>query len=112
VDKPVGGPGEQPATTLYRAVGLDELEHIRATSALSAGPGSLNGKWFAEEIEHAVRWGELLHGPGNYGIVKVEVPGAVANNLFRIEKLDGIGLARYVEADQLADLRVVGEVGD
>lgn len=110
--KPVGGLEEQPATTLYRAVGRDELEHIRATGALSAGPLSLSGKWFAEEIAHATKWGELLHGTGNYEIVVVEMPSAVARTLFRIEKLDGIGPARYVEAEQLADVRVMGELGD
>ncbi len=72
----------------------------------------MNGKWFAEDMAHAIRWGELLHGSGNYGIVKVEVPGVVASKLFRIEKLDGIGPARYVEADQLTHVRVAGEVGD
>jgi len=112
VDTFAGGPEEYSATLLYRAVSRDELEHIRATGKLSAGPGSLNGKWFAEQIEHAARWGELLHWAGNYGIVKVAVPEEIARTLFRIEKLDGIGPARYVQADQLVYVRVIGEVGE
>lgn len=72
----------------------------------------MGGKWCAEQIGHAAQWGKLLHGAGNFGIMKVEVPGDVARTLFRIEKLDGIGPARYVEADQLARVRVIGEVGE
>ncbi len=112
METPAGGPEEYSAILLYRAVSRYELEHVRATGKLSAGPGSLNGKWFAEQIEHAARWGELLHGAGNYEIVKVAVPGGVALMLFRIEKLDGIGPARYVEADQLDDVRVIAEIGE
>lgn len=111
MDTKFGDAGEPVATSLYRAVGLAELEHIREVSRLSAGRGSLSGKWFAEELTHAVRWGELLEGPGNYAIVKVELPSVIADTLFRIERLDGIGPARYVEAAQLAYVLVTGEVG-
>lgn len=106
----LGEAGEPIFITLYRAVGLAELTDIRATSRLSAGRGSLSGKWFAEELKHAAQWGELLEGPGNYAIVKVVLPSFIAGILFRIERLDGIGPARYVEADQLIYVQVTEEM--
>lgn len=97
---------------MFRAVGVNELAQIRATGQFEAGPRSMSGKWFAETSEHAARWGKLLEGAGNYIVVEAEVTSYIADALFRIVRLDGIGPAMYVEADQLHEVRVVGEVGE
>jgi hypothetical protein len=103
---------EWGVTTLFRAVGFKEIEQIRTTGRLETVSWSLSGKSFAETPEHATRWGELLEGHGKYIVVKAELSSEVADTLFRIERLDGIGPARYVEADQLDKVRLVGEVGE
>lgn len=88
---------------MYRAVSLDELWHIKQTGGLASGPGSLSDKWFAERREHAVRWGELLNGPGNYRVIEVIVAEEAVSAFFRIERLDGIGPARYADVEQLVE---------
>jgi len=105
------GRGEE-VTTLYRAVSLSEWEQIKETKKLGTVARSMGGKWFAEQAEHAARWGELLEGRGRFRVIEVQVPARLADTLFRIEKLDGIGPARYIEADQLVQVRVIGRVGD
>ena len=72
----------------------------------------MNGKWFAETSEHAARWGDLLEGPGKYSVVEAAMSAKIADTLFRIARLDGIGPARYAEADQLGEIRVIGKVGE
>jgi hypothetical protein len=51
----------------------------------------------------ATQWDERLEGAGNYRIVEVEFSTSVAENLLRLEQLDGIGPARYGELHQLQD---------
>jgi hypothetical protein len=80
------------------------------TGTFKAVPKSLEGKWFAENPEHAHKWGKLFEGPGQYRVVIVDIPEDVANSLFRIKKLDKIGPARYAELDKLTQAIIVGEV--
>jgi hypothetical protein len=42
-----------------------------------------------------------MHGKGNAAIVEVQLPKAQASQLMRLERLDGIGPARYGELEQL-----------
>ena len=86
---------------LYRAVSEAEALSIGATGTFSAGPSSLGGKWFAESVAHARQWGDVLNGPGLSRILEVTLPRSVADKLLRLERLDGIGPARYGELDQL-----------
>jgi hypothetical protein len=88
-------------TTLYRAVGEAEALSVRATGRFLAGPNSLGGKWFAETLEHAKQWGDLLNGKGASRILEVKLPKSVADQLMRMERLDNIGPARYGELDEL-----------
>lgn len=103
---------EEGTISLFRAVGVNELEQIRTTNRFESGQASLDGKWFAEASGHAARWGDLLEGPGRYVVIEAAMPSEIADTLFRLARLDGIGPARYVEADQLGELRVIGEVGE
>ncbi len=52
----------------------------------------------------------MLEGPGSYGIVEVQLPAELAQTLFRIEKLDGIGPARYIEVEELAAAQITGVI--
>ncbi|WHI47326.1 RHS repeat-associated core domain-containing protein [Microbulbifer sp. VAAF005] len=86
---------------LYRAVSADELAQIRRTGSFEAGPNSLGGKFFAENLNDAARWGEVMDGAGNYHLLRVQLPANDAGSLMRWNSLDGIGPARYGELDQL-----------
>lgn len=91
----------QSTTSLYRSVSQAEFKQIQATGRFEMGPNSLSGKWFAEKPQDAAKWGDLMNGPGMSTTVRVEVPASVADQFHRVERLDGIGPARYGELDQL-----------
>ncbi len=86
---------------LYRAVSQAELRQIQRTGTFQAGPNALGGKWMAESADHARKWGDAMHEKGNAAIVEVQLPKAQASQLMRLERLDGIGPARYGELEQL-----------
>jgi len=88
-------------TTFYRAVSEAEFQDLSQSGKLRKGSNSLEGKWFAETADDAAKWGEALQGPGNYWIIELEVPAEMAEQLFRVDKLDNIGPACYCELDQL-----------
>jgi len=76
----------------------------------NTGANSLGGKWLAETAEDAAKWGDVLQGPGNFEIIKVQLPKSAADNLLRLERLDSIGPARYGELEHLniPGLKVTG----
>jgi hypothetical protein len=87
-----------------------EYQQILKTGKFQAGPNSLGGKWFAESAKDAAKWGELLNGgKGNFRIIETTLPESTAEGLMRLERLDGIGPARYGELDTLIDA-VIREV--
>ncbi|WP_380168902.1 DUF6531 domain-containing protein [Jannaschia sp. R86511] len=86
--------GGDDLVALYRHVSPDELADIQASGAFRSANGSMEGKWFAETSEHAQQWGDALNG-GAGDIVTTNLPRDVADSLMRLEKLDGIGPARY-----------------
>lgn len=63
----------------------------------------MEGKFFAETLEHAKKWGDEFYG--KHGIemrlLEVKLPKPIADMLLRFERLDGIGPARYGEINQL-----------
>jgi hypothetical protein len=105
-----GGEVEE-TVTLFRAVSRGEAAQVLAEGAFKAGENSLGGKFFAETAGDASKWGDLLQGPGNYEIIKVELPKSAADSLMRWERLDGIGPARYGELNQInvSGLKVTGK---
>jgi len=94
------------STTLFRAVTNGELNQVRATGGFEAGTNSLGGKWFAETADDAVKWGDAMNGSGSSTILEVQLPRAQADQLMRVERLDGIGPARYGELDQLQGAKI------
>lgn len=99
----------EETTTLYRAVGHEEFEQIMRTKTFEAGTNSLGGKWLAESAEHAEQWGQKLEGEGGFRIVDTKIPTVQADKFMRVERLDGIGPARYAELNQLKNA-VIGTV--
>jgi hypothetical protein len=96
---------------LHRAVGPAELADIESTGKLQTGPG-MEGKWFAESGADAKTWGEKMDFGGNPTVIEADFSTSTADGMFRVEKLDGIGPARYAEEAQLGDccaIRVPGE---
>jgi hypothetical protein len=49
----------------------------------------------AESPENAAEWGSKLNGPENYQIIEIEVPNSTADQFFRVDRMDGIGQAKY-----------------
>jgi len=86
---------------LYRAVSPDEYAQLIRTGQFEIVGHSVEGKYFAEKLEHAAQWGEKLFGKGKYRIIEVIFPDEVANQFYRLEMLDRIGPAQFAEIDQL-----------
>jgi hypothetical protein len=79
-----------------------EFADVTAFGALREGPNSYaTGKFFAESGGDALRWGDVLEGPGNFRILEVELPTVVADRFMRYPRLDGIGPARFGRFDEL-----------
>ncbi len=103
-DVMTSGPGLKTltqTTTLYRAVSEAEFAQIQKTGKFQAGPNSLGGKWFAESQADAAKWGDILNGKGNSRIVETTLLKSSADQFMRLDRLDGIGPARYGELEQL-----------
>ena len=97
---------------LYRAVCDAEFSQVLRTRRLETIPQSLEGKWFAETIENARAWGHWfsgISGMNHARIVVVDIPDAMAARLFRLDRLDDIGPARFVSLDEL-DLITIDEI--
>lgn len=97
---------------LYLAVCEAEWAQALATKRLSVIARSLEGKWFAEAYEDALRWGSALarlSGIPHDRILVAEFPKAAAYRFFRLASLDGIGPARFVSVDEFRLLVQLGE---
>ena len=89
-------------TKLYRAVSIAEWSDIRTCGEFRAAPPSNQGKWFAESLDGAIQWGSCLYRTHeSFLVVTIDVATGVADQLFGLAMLDGIGPARYTEIDQL-----------
>ena len=92
---------------LYRAMSEAEYRQLMRTRTFQAGPNQLGGKFFAEQMQHARRWGEWFGVP--FRVMAIELPERVASQLRRFEHLDGIGPARFAELAELAEAVILGE---
>ncbi|HET6249221.1 MAG TPA: hypothetical protein VFE47_16115 [Tepidisphaeraceae bacterium] len=99
---------------LYRAVCRAEADLAVSLGTLSVIEGSLEGKWFAERIDDARRWGEYfsrISGAENNIILEVEYPDTLVELFFRAPRLDGIGPAIFAHAPEFAQCVAIREVG-
>jgi hypothetical protein len=94
-------------TQLFRAVDAAEFDDLQKVKMFRTGGGA-EGKYFAESPNHAGKWGQLMLGEGKYKVVGAKAPLDVPHT--RWEKLDGIGPARFYEAEHLPRITYTGEV--
>ena len=84
---------------LYRAVCEAEFGQWKATQTVEIATNSLEGKWFAQKREDAVKWGQWFaakSGIAHDRIIAVKVPEELYDRFDRgPDKLNGIGPARF-----------------
>lgn len=86
---------------LYRAVSEAEYEQLIRTKQFAIDANSLEGKWFAEQLEHVLKWGILFYETEGFRLIELTIDDELADQFYRIGKLDGIGAARFATIDQL-----------
>ncbi|MBF7093090.1 type IV secretion protein Rhs [Flavobacterium sp. ALJ2] len=89
---------------LFRSMTREEFFDIKNHGW--RGGENMSGKWFAESYEDAVTWGHKMgHGSDSkFYVVGFEIDDDIAKNAFMpsdYDNYDGIGKARYLEADDL-----------
>ncbi|MDY6141670.1 MAG: RHS repeat-associated core domain-containing protein [Bacilli bacterium] len=82
------------STSLYRSVGPDELTDLKATGNFRQGPNSMEGKFFANSKNGAMKWGKSFN---QSSYVKIRVPKNSLSNssVNAIKYLDAIDDAFY-----------------
>lgn len=106
ISKPQTFPVPPGHTRVYRAVSFSEYEDIfnHAGGKLRPGGGTaMEGKWFADSLDSAIRHGNALHGPGQFKIIEVDVPDD-APSLYRHNNIDRLGAGRYLDQSDLPGL--------
>lgn len=94
-------------TTFFRAVSKAEYKQILKTGKFEVGPNSYEGgKFFAESLDDASRWGQKFYGTNNFYTIEMKVSNNVANQMMRWPKLDSIGLARFGTLEQLENANI------
>jgi hypothetical protein len=100
----------------YRCVGVNEFQDIISTRTFRISSNSLEGKFFADTLEAARAWGNVLNPSAKFHIIKVELDERVSEILEVFPNLDGIGTAYYVSNDMLETFNrlilLVTEVSD
>lgn len=92
-----------------------EYGQIVRTGKFEVGPNSLEGKWFWDAPDNAVRFGPTNVGPGaggkKYYIIEADVPDNAPGLLKVPGRHDGIGPARYLPIEALDGVkpRAVGD---
>ncbi len=82
------------STSLYRSVGPDELADLKATGKFRQGPNSMEGKFFANSKNGAMKWGKSFN---QSSYVKIRVPKSSLSNssVNAMKYLDAIDDAFY-----------------
>ena len=96
-----------------------EFDQLVTTGCFQSTAASLSGKWFAESLQHAVRWGELFEkwdGIPHDKFVEIEVSSELADQFLPTGFRDNTGRARYATLAQLSgvkpkEVRPVGKGG-
>jgi hypothetical protein len=97
IDKTPIRPGH---TRVFRAIGEAEYLDVLNSGQFREGPGTLEGKWFADTLDGALAYAARFYSDGRYWILEAEVPNE-APSLFQEPNLDGHGPARYLDVDDL-----------
>lgn len=88
------------------------LADIILSGGLRPAPPSNQGKWFAESVPDAVKWGRRFYQQSGqpFHVIEIDVPQHLADQWYRDPFLDRIGPARYAEISDLPSITVVREV--
>ena len=72
------------------------------TRVFAAGPNSSeDGKWFAEQPDSAVWWGNWLHGSESFHVIEARFQSEDVERFEPWPNLDNRGPARYAQLDDL-----------
>ena len=95
---------------LYRAVSQDELVDIRTSGSFRCSEGTLEVKWFAEELAGAREWARRFAATDGkiYAVVEVVLVDAPPSHQRR-SNVDGVGPACWLELEQVRGV-VIREV--
>ena len=90
---------EEGTTTLWRAVSEAELRHVASSGMLRTTEGAMGNKWFAESASDAAAWGKKFYTFDKEAVftMKIDVPNNIAEQMMRVDRLDGIGAARSAD---------------
>ncbi len=67
----------------------------------------MEGKWFAERFEDAIKWGQLFEPIHDFWVIELDMAETTAESFFKIEYLDDIGPARYADCGDLFSATIV-----
>jgi hypothetical protein len=84
-----------------------EYEDIVQTGRFRSVGNALMGKWFAESRDDAITWSQRLTYAGRVFVVEIELAETIVPQLYRVEYLDGIGPARYVNLEELEEATIL-----
>ena len=87
-----------------------EYEDLRLSAQFRSGPGTMEGKWFADSYEGVRCHAEAHYPDGDCYIVAADIPEALLSRLFRSANLDGFGPATYLDPSDLKGITPVFEV--
>jgi len=94
--------------SLYRAVSEEEIISVRMNNAFIPHPEHMAGKWFAENVYDAVKWGKLFYtwDQKTFYIILIKLPKQIADLMMRHPRLNGIGPSRYAEGSVLESINI------
>lgn len=92
---------------LFRTVDSLELADIRRSGKLRALPHLMPGKHVAVKQEDAATWGRLFYLGEPHAIITLEVPEVVLTGAEHWSRLDAIGPAYFIVADDLELVKIV-----
>jgi hypothetical protein len=86
--------GAGSTTKLYRVMSDTEYDSIiKNGGKFSNYDYAMEEKWFATSHNDATKWGSKFYSNKNYKIIEIEVPTDSLDQMYHVEKLDGIGPA-------------------
>ncbi|MEE3716877.1 hypothetical protein V2H45_08985 [Tumidithrix elongata RA019] len=88
------------------------MEDIRAYGGFRICPSgcSMEVKWFAENLDDAMEWGNRFYGEQIFYVVTASIPSEIAKEMFYNKNLDNIGSAICIDEDfldQIKPLKVI-----
>lgn len=112
VSNPVTSAAKGGTTTLWRSVSEAELRDVAASGMLRPSVGAMGAKWFAENASDAAAWGRKFYAFDKEPVftLKIDVLDNIANQMMRMERLDGIGAARSADGALLDMINQQGTI--